>query len=139
MLRREHLVVESRLEVLMRIQLWFKEICQSLDPDLGWIQNHFDYLNLALAEGFTNAVRHAHAMLPPETPVEIRACFSRDRIEIHIWDQGDPFDPSKLMEPEPGSLLPEGGYGWFLLRRAADEVNYQRVDGRNRLMIVQYR
>ena len=90
------------------------------------INDQFDQLNLALAEGFTNAVRHAHADLPSETPIEIALVLQSQQIEIHIFDQGGPFDPSSVREPQPGSLS-EGGYGWYLLRRLADQVTYKRT------------
>lgn len=139
MLRREHLVVDSKLETLLKVQRWFKELYSSLEPELSWVKGYCDRLNIAVAEGFTNAVRHAHALLPPETPITIDVLLKGDRIEICIWDQGDPFDPSQLGEPEPGSLLSEGGYGWFLLRRVADRVTYQRRHDKNCLEITQYR
>ncbi|MEM6713823.1 MAG: anti-sigma regulatory factor, partial [Cyanobacteria bacterium P01_C01_bin.147] len=45
----------------------------------------------------------------------------------------------QLDEPRPGSLLCNGGYGWFLLRRAVDQVNYQRHGRQNCLEITHYR
>jgi serine/threonine-protein kinase RsbW len=138
MLRREQLVVESRLEALFKVQRWFKDLYGALEPEYDWVKHHYDRLNLALAEGFTNAVRHAHATLPPETPITIDVALAGDRIDIYIWDQGAPFDPNQLGEPEPGSLL-QGGYGWFLLRRLANEVTYYRRDHKNCLAITQLR
>ncbi|WP_027268869.1 ATP-binding protein [Leptolyngbya sp. PCC 6406] len=133
-----HLVVESRLEALLKVQRWFKEVCTSLEAEMPWVRDRFDYLNLALAEGFTNAVRHAHAALPPETPIDIEVSLAINRVDIHIWDRGQPFDPTGLPEPEPGSLSQTGGYGWFLLRRVTDEVSYRRTCDRNCLAITQY-
>lgn len=139
MLKREHLIVESKLEALFGIQQWFKDWYSSLEPELAWVNSHRDRLNIAVAEGFTNAVRHAHAMLPADTPIEIEVVLEGDRVVIYIWDQGHPFNPDTLTEPEPGTLLSDGGYGWFLLRRAADHVSYQRHGTQNCLEIMQYR
>lgn len=139
MLRHKHLVVDSRLEALFKVQRWFKDVCSSLEPEFTWIKHYCDRLNIALTEGFTNAVRHAHASLPPETPIEIDVSLEEDRVDIRIWDEGAPFNPDELGEPEPGSLLQEGGYGWFLLRRLADQVTYQRKENKNCLAITQYR
>lgn len=138
MFRQRHLVVESRLEVLSKVQIWFKESYWHLQTEAAWLAPYYDRLNLALAEGFTNAVRHAHAHLPAETTIEIGLALRRDHIEIRVWDWGHPFNPDTLTEPEPGALL-EGGYGWFLLRRLADSVMYKPADdGRNCLRIIQY-
>ena len=92
-------------------------------------------LKLALAEGFSNAVRHAHRHLPPDTPIDVEFNLSRDRIELKIWDWGKPFDPDALEEPELGTLR-QGGYGWFLLRRLVNRVSYRRDrQGRNCLLL----
>jgi serine/threonine-protein kinase RsbW len=57
---------------------------------------------------------------------------------MRIWDYGKPFNPDVITEPEPGTLQ-VGGYGWFLLRRLADKVVYERdSDTRNCLLIVKY-
>ena len=126
MLERDHLTVKSHLEALALVQQWFKALIVRLAIKTPWVNEQFDQLNLALAEGFTNAVRHAHAGLPAATPIEIELVLQPKQIEICIFDQGEPFDPNSLVEPQPGTLR-EGGYGWFLLRRLADKVTYDRT------------
>lgn len=126
MLERARLTVTSHLEDLSVVQQWFQTLVARFAIDNPWINEQFDQLNLALAEGFTNAVRHAHADLPGSTPIDIECLLQPERIEICIFDQGGPFDPNSLSEPQPGSLR-EGGYGWFLLRRLADQVTYDRA------------
>ena len=57
---------------------------------------------LAVVEGFTNAVRHAHKNLPRETPIELEITVFNERLEIKIWDGGEPFDfQAKLKEEWP--------------------------------------
>lgn len=138
MVRHETIVVNSQLDTLFKVQQWFRDLYESLEPELAWVGLCRDRLNLAIAEGFTNAVRHAHAQLPPETPITIDVWVKGDRIDICIWDQGEPFDPDQLGEPAPGSLLQNGGYGWYLLRRVVDAVSYQRQADKNCLSITQY-
>ena len=133
MLKQDQLIVQSKLEELTQVQQWLDRFCSA--SQLPWLEAVFDQVNLALAEGFTNAVRHAHANLPTDTPIEIDLFLWKEKLEVQIWDMGEPFDPDKLTEPEPGTLK-VGGYGWFLMRRLAD-VNYERNDlGRNCLRIV---
>lgn len=139
MQRTARLVVDSQLATLNTVQAWFNQLVDSPDPGWSWVQSNRDRLNIAVAEGFTNAVRHAHAQLPPETPITIEVSLESDRIAIQIWDQGHPFNPNQLQEPQPGSLLCEGGYGWFLLRRAVDRVTYQRHGQHNCLEITQFK
>lgn len=134
----DHLTVKSELKYLNQVQQWFEDFCVQNLSQIGWPENQLYRLNLALAEGFTNAVRHAHHALPPETNIDIDLCLWADRLEIKIWDYGKPFNPDAIAEPEPGTLQ-VGGYGWFLLRRLADRVAYNRdADGRNCLLIVKY-
>ncbi|MBW4625044.1 MAG: ATP-binding protein [Brasilonema octagenarum HA4186-MV1] len=136
--QQDHLTVKSELKLLNQVQQWFERFCLQHLFQLGWSESQLYRLNLALAEGFTNAVRHAHHALPPETAIEIDVSLWMDRLEMRIWDYGKPFNPDALEEPEPGTLQ-VGGYGWFLLRRLADHVVYERgVDGRNCLLIVKY-
>ncbi len=136
--QQDHLTVKSELSLLNQVQEWFEQFCLQHLSQLGWSKTQLDRLNLALAEGFTNAVRHAHHALPPETTIEIKVYLWIDRLEIRIWDYGKPFNPDAIAEPAPGTLQ-VGGYGWFLLRRLADRVVYERgADGRNCLLIVKY-
>lgn len=137
-MRQGQLIVKSRLEVLSQVQRWFQDFCSPSSGEFTWVSAYVDRLTIALTEGFTNAVRHAHAELPPETIIKIDLALGDHSIEIKILDQGQPFDPEILSEPEPGALL-DSGYGWFLLRRLADKVTYKRLqDGHNCLSIVQY-
>ncbi|MBE9060640.1 anti-sigma regulatory factor [cf. Phormidesmis sp. LEGE 11477] len=126
MSEKAHLTVGSYLEELTVVQQWFRSIVSRLSAEAPWINGQYDKLNLALAEGFTNAVRHAHADLPSTTPISIELVLQADKIEIFIFDQGRPFDPDSIREPKPG-VLREGGYGWFLLRRLADQVTYSPI------------
>jgi serine/threonine-protein kinase RsbW len=133
------LTVESDLKYLIPVQEWFKQFCVSRVDRFYWLHPQIYPLNLALAEGFSNAVRHAHRILPPDTPIEIALTLWEDHIEIRVWDYGQPFDPDTLQEPVLGTLR-QGGYGWFLLRRLSDQVTYQRCpDERNCLVIVKHK
>ncbi|HLO87470.1 MAG TPA: anti-sigma regulatory factor [Nostocaceae cyanobacterium] len=139
--QQDHLTVKSDLKLLNQVQQWFEQFCLKHVSQLGWSDSQLDSqlyrLNLALAEGFTNAVRHAHRTLPPETAIEIEVSLWLDRLEMRIWDYGKPFNPDAIAEPQPGTLQ-VGGYGWFLLRRLADRVAYERSADRNCLIIVKY-
>ena len=47
---------------------------------------------MALIEGFTNAVRHAHRSLSPRTPIALTVEVSEDYFQFEIWDQGEAYD-----------------------------------------------
>lgn len=93
---------------------------------------------LALAEGFTNAVRHAHEGKPESALIDIEVKLFGDHIEIRIWDQGDPFDLMARLHRMPEALDTdaEGGRGLRLMERIADHLSYVRMaDQRNCLLI----
>lgn len=139
MLKHDRLTLKSDLNLLNQVLDWFEQFCLLHICSEDWSDRQVYALKLAMAEGFSNAVRHAHHELPPETPIELELELWNDRMEIRIWDWGNPFNPDLLKEPEPGTLQ-EGGFGWFLLRRLSDRVVYDRLpDNRNCLLIVKSR
>jgi serine/threonine-protein kinase RsbW len=60
----------------------------------------------------------------------------KDRdISLEIWDHGQGYDLSTYLPPAPEDKQ-EGGYGWLILNRLMDRVEYRlQVNGRNCLML----
>ena len=81
MMEQDHLTVDSDLKLLNQVQQWFENFCLQHLSKLSWSEAQLYRLNLALAEGFTNAVRHAHQALPPETTIDIDLALWSKRIE----------------------------------------------------------
>jgi serine/threonine-protein kinase RsbW len=93
-LQKLHLQVNTDLRAIDRVLDWFNQL-----ENLPIPQTVFYQCQLALAEGFTNAVRHAHQGLPLETSIELEVTVFNERLEIKIWDYGQPFDlDAKLSE-----------------------------------------
>jgi len=93
--------------------------------------------NLAIEEMVTNILNYgyddtmAHEIL-------LRVEVLPQRLLLMIEDDGHEFNP--LNAPEPDVNLPierrtPGGLGIHLVRKLADEMRYERRDGRNRLTI----
>ncbi|MEB3341585.1 ATP-binding protein [Okeania sp.] len=125
--------VHSDLGENDRVLSWFEELHQAPIPKTVWLQ-----CELALAEGFTNAIRHAHKYLPRDTPIDIEVRMYSNHLEIRIWDYGPPFDMTEWFkgQPEPDIFSP-GGRGIKLMYAIADHVSYTRTsDRRNCLLIV---
>ena len=145
MLQQEHLTVKTDINRLSDVLDWFDRFCHQNLSRLSWLANEsaslnlaIDMLKLALDEGFTNVVRHAHKELPPETPINLELTLWDDRLEIRIWDRGGDFEVPPIKRPDPDKLS-IGGYGWFLIQSIADDVVYSRDgDGRNCLLMVKY-
>ena len=86
-LQKLSLQVNTDLTALDRVLKWYEQLQDLPIPEHIWMQGQ-----LAIAEGFTNAVRHAHKGLPLETPIRLEVAVFNERLEIKIWDYGQPFD-----------------------------------------------
>jgi serine/threonine-protein kinase RsbW len=137
------LQVPSSLDSLEQQLLpWFDQLYQSFIPKSVWLR-----CQLALAEGFTNAVRHAHKGLSSGLYIDLEVTILDRQIEIRIWDFGEPFDLLKKIQEilakkkdEPtdiNSLSCGGGRGLLLMYDIADYLSYEHgEDGRNCLLII---
>ncbi len=88
---------------------------------------------IVLAEVLNNVVEHAYALHPGE----IRLCLSVDGGQLHcvIEDEGRPMpggQPPAGILPE-AETLPEGGFGWHLIRTLSAGLDYRRDGQTNRL------
>lgn len=126
------LQVETNLEELATVLTWFNSHCQSRLPRQTLIQ-----CQTILAEGFTNAVRHAHRDQVVQTPIEIELSLLEAQIELRIWDLGPEFDLEQRIQSsltKPGAEA-VGGRGIQIIARLADSFSYRRTDSRNCLQI----
>ncbi|WP_168732991.1 ATP-binding protein [Aliigemmobacter aestuarii] len=96
-------------------------------------------VEIVLAEVLNNIVEHGYA----NGSGTIRLVGRRHRggVLFRITDLGRPFPGGTLPEgqpPDPGSdgNPPEGGFGWFLIRRLSCALRYRRGQGRNRLLVL---
>jgi serine/threonine-protein kinase RsbW len=87
------LQVNTDLNALTTVLDWFEQLKDLSLPKEVWYQ-----FQLALAEGFTNAVRHAHKNLPPETPIQLEITVFNGRLELKVWDCGPSFDFDAKLE-----------------------------------------
>ncbi|KIC18062.1 MULTISPECIES: ATP-binding protein [unclassified Leisingera] len=107
---------------------------------LGIPSARADEVQIALTEAVNNVVEHAYADATPGD-VRIKAELTHDRLWISIQDAGSPFPNGQLPEGKPADVnvpvksLPEGGFGWFLIRELASQVQYERSEGSNNLTL----
>ncbi|MGF1482333.1 MAG: ATP-binding protein [Cyanophyceae cyanobacterium] len=133
-LKKTHLKVDGELKALDQVLYHFNQINEPWIPKEDWLQ-----CRLALAEGFTNAVRHAHKELSKQIPIEIELALGQKGLEIRIWDYGPPFDLDAFVANlcQKKVSLEEGGRGVEILQKIADQLSYIRTDDhRNCLLIV---
>ncbi len=133
-LKKADLQVNSGLSALDPVLSWFSQLYEPQIPTSVWVR-----CQLALAEGFTNAVRHAHEGKRPDWPVDIQVAVWDEFVEIKIWDSGNPFNLEQKIQDMSKKIDPEasGGRGLKLMKDIADSLSYRRTaDGRNCLAIV---
>ncbi|NMG60317.1 ATP-binding protein [Geitlerinema sp. P-1104] len=124
--------VPTDLSALARVLDWFDGLESPLVPQRIWLQ-----LKTALAEAFTNAVRHAHQG-ESDLTVEIYFEQTAETLELRVIDCGPRFDlEAKLQELPDEDLNATGGRGLRLMECIADELHYTRLeDDRNCLSLL---
>ncbi len=137
------LKVTSDLSSIPTVLEWFEQFRHHPMPEALWIQGQ-----TALVEGFTNAVRHAHAHLAPPPDVETSMEVSAQGICLEIRDQGQVFDlelalrdlSQQLQQQSFDPLDREEHWGHLLLLKLRNDhgwqISYHRQpDDRNCLQI----
>lgn len=131
---RTELHVPSDLKFLAIVENWLLGSLQAeLGESIDW-SKHSNRLRLVLVEAYSNVVRHAHRD-KPNLPVLMRLELQDRDIQLEIWDYGRGYDLSTYLPPEPQNLQ-EHGYGWLILNRLMDKVEYRlQINGRNCLKL----
>ena len=98
-------------------------------------------VEMVLAEALNNIVEHAYSSVPNSGPIRITGDHHHDGLHIHIVDEGVATPDSKLPIGLAPAVnldipdLPEGGFGWFLIKDIAKDVVYARVGHENQLKL----
>lgn len=88
---------------------------------------------IVLAEALNNIVEHAYADGSGEIELTIR--LNSRGLNCRIVDQGAPMPKGALPRGQlaPADDLPEGGFGWYLIRTLSEDLSYSRIEGQNQL------
>lgn len=98
-------------------------------------------VEIALAEVVNNIVEHAYEGLKPDRIV-LRAVVRRGKLRLLLVDHGGPLPDEELPEGKPADIekataeLPEGGFGWFLIRTLTRDIRYRRSGNSNHLLLI---
>ena len=102
--------------------------------DLGSVE-------IVLAEALNNVVEHAY---PENAPGRVRVVIRHrpQALMVEIRDRGKPMPKGRapignhpMTEFDHQDAMPEGGYGWFLIREIVNDLVYDRHDDENFLVI----
>lgn len=89
-------------------------------------------LLVAAVEAFTNIVRHGLGR-PPGTPLEVIVQHEAHAVTVEMVHLGEDFQPPPHPAETNFGEFPEGGFGLNIIHRAADRVQYEHIDGVNRV------
>ena len=109
---------------------------ESLDPIREFVGsaarlaglNETDIYNVQLAadEAASNIIEHAYAGIS-DGKIEIAVDVADDGLQIVLRDQGKPFDPEEIEEPDVDAALEDrviGGLGLLFMRKLMDELHF---------------
>lgn len=103
---------------------------------LGFRVDDVGTIEIVLAETLNNIVEHAYG---EDRDGQIELCLepNADGLDCRVTDSGRPMPFGVAPAGAPADLgptrdgLPEGGFGWFLIRELSRDLVYQRIDGCN--------
>jgi serine/threonine-protein kinase RsbW len=143
LIQQASLQTETDIDAIAIVTEWFQQFQY---PPLS--QTHWMEAQLALIEGFTNAVLHAHNQLAQQTPIELNAQLCTDCFQFSIWDYGVAYDFEATLQrlqhlTDDVNFVPqerEAHWGSILLLKLRNECNWQisyvrQPDNRNRLFV----
>lgn len=96
---------------------------------------------LVVAEALNNVVEHGYPDPANGGPIEIDCTHKTNGLHVHIIDKGLPMPDGKTplglaAEVDVDFMdLPEGGFGWFLIKDLAKDVQYERKGDKNSLRL----
>ena len=130
---RTELNVPSDLQFLSVVETWLLgclEVALSEQPDSVDWSHQTNRLRLVLVEAYSNVVQHAHRD-QPDLPILLKLELKDRNLHLEIWDRGAGFNLDEYQPPSPDQRQ-EGGYGWLILHRLMDKVEYRlQVNGQN--------
>lgn len=97
-------------------------------------------LEIVLAEVLNNIVEHGYAEID-KGRIYLKACIDDGILSITLRDNGSPMPGLLPPDPPPPSIdvaredLPEGRFGWFMIRELCTDLEYVRTEDTNHLSL----
>jgi serine/threonine-protein kinase RsbW len=110
-----------------------RDALDQLGNELGVPGRAIMQLQVALDEIVSNVVKYSwpdggkHELL-------VRITVNATGVALDIFDDGQPFDPRNVPEPNPllsGQRPRPGGVGIHMIKQLVDDFAYEHIDGRN--------
>ena len=104
-------------------------------------KENLEVIELVMAETLNNVVEHAYAGAPQAGLIGVRGTYSGEDLRLRITDIGKPMPGFALPAGQPfkrheiADVLPEGGFGWGLIRLLSCDLAYSRMGDMNLLTL----
>lgn len=127
------LQVNNQVDELTRVAGFLEE----LGEEWGLAMPLIFSLNLVLEEALTNIISYGY---DDESMHTIKIYFRKNGevLSISIIDDGHEYDPTLRSDPDitlSAEERPVGGLGIFLIKKVMDNVEYQRKENQNYLIL----
>lgn len=128
--------VDARIDDITEATGWLGSIAEQE----GWPEATRFALELSLEEALTNVVSYGFSGSAAAPRIRID-CYRlpEGRIAVRLVDNGVPFDPTSIAEPEVPDSIEDariGGHGVQLMRHFLETLAYARVGDENQLTLV---
>ncbi|WP_299285415.1 ATP-binding protein [uncultured Tateyamaria sp.] len=124
----------------LAVRAALKELLAGLGP-LDLDVEEIGTVELVMAEALNNIVEHAYPEGDPAGPINIACKHATDGLHLTVIDEGRGMPNGRTPLGQAANLdvdfcdIPEGGFGWFLIKDLAKDVTYQRIAPQNRLTL----
>lgn len=133
---RKELSIKNEWTNLELLAEWILDFCG--ENVIGEDVSHD--IRLALEEAISNTIKYGYDDDRVHS-IEVRVSLENRRLDLVISDDGRPFNPLDVSDPDlslPVQSRPQGKLGIFLLRSVMDEVEYARRDEKNILRLTKF-
>ena len=127
------LVIKNDIAEICKFAIFIEELSEelALAPELTF------NLNLVLEEAVSNVILYAYGE-EKQKEITLLANMSDNNLIFVLTDSGQEFDPTKVPDADVTLSAEEreiGGLGIFLIRQIMNTIEYQRIDGKNVLIM----
>ena len=129
----ERVRLDADLTELGRLTDWLDRFCESHGVEDA---AHY-HINVAVEEVVINAIKHGQCH-PRAGAIEVDLTLAGEELQIEVTDTGVPFNPLELPPPRLDADIARrkiGGLGVHLVRSLMTRVEYERLEGQNRLRL----
>ncbi len=129
------LTLSSQLEKIEEAALFIEKAL----INLHYCPENRDNVVIAATEAVTNAIIHGNKKDPGKT-VQITVEGLKDRIVIHVKDQGKGFCPRAIHDPlAPENIMRENGRGILILKSLMDDIVYNFSSKGTEVILTKYK